>query len=72
MQSHMPGWARFGSSTDSASPSTECSPAIGILTTNIAYGGVDRRTMYITESESGVILRATMPVAGKTMHSHQT
>ena len=43
-----------------------------VLTTNIAYGGVDRRTMYITESESGAILRATMPVAGKTMHSHQT
>jgi gluconolactonase len=44
----------------------------GILTTNIAYGGADRKTMYITESESGAILRATMPVAGKTMHSHQT
>ena len=27
LQSRMPGWARFGSSTDWASPSTECGPA---------------------------------------------
>ena len=38
--------------------------------TNIAYGGTDRRTLYITESESGSILRAAMPVAGKAMFSH--
>lgn len=43
----------------------------GILTTNIAFGGPDRKTLYITESESGSILKATLPVAGKTMYSHQ-
>jgi gluconolactonase len=43
----------------------------GRLTTNIAYGGPDRRTMYITESDSGSILRAEMPVAGKPLYSHQ-
>jgi gluconolactonase len=42
----------------------------GIRTTNIAYGGEDRRTLYITESEQGVILRARMPVAGRPMYSH--
>ncbi len=42
----------------------------GVLTTNIAYGGDDRRTLYITESETGAILRATMPTAGKAMYSH--
>jgi gluconolactonase len=41
------------------------------MTTNIAYGGTDRKTMFITESETGTILRAKMPVAGRAMFSHQ-
>jgi gluconolactonase len=44
----------------------------GRLTTNIAYGGPDRRTMFITESDSGCVLRAEMPVPGKPMYSHQS
>jgi gluconolactonase len=43
----------------------------GTLVTNIAYGGPDRKTMYITESESGTILQAKMPTAGREMFSHQ-
>jgi gluconolactonase len=43
----------------------------GRMTTNIAYGGPDRKTMFITESETGSILRAQMPTAGKLMFSHQ-
>ena len=43
----------------------------GRLTTNIAYGGPDGRLMFITESKSGCVLRADMPVAGKRMYSHQ-
>jgi len=43
----------------------------GMLTTNIAYGGPDGKTMYITESESGTILRAALPTAGRAMFSHQ-
>jgi gluconolactonase len=39
-------------------------------TTNIAFGGSDRRTIYITESESGTILRADIPVAGLPLFSH--
>jgi gluconolactonase len=42
----------------------------GLKTTNLAYGGPDRRTLYITESETGTILTARMPVAGALMYSH--
>lgn len=43
---------------------------VGPLTTNCAYGGPDRRTLFITESKSGTILTAQMPVPGRTMFSH--
>ena len=42
----------------------------GEMTTNIAYGGVGNRTLYITESRTGSILTAPLPVAGKRMFSH--
>lgn len=42
----------------------------GIRTTNVAYGGSDRRTLHITESEQGVILTARMEVPGRRMYSH--
>ncbi len=38
------------------------------LMTNIAFGGPDRRTLYITDSLNGEILTARMPVAGKPMY----
>jgi gluconolactonase len=41
----------------------------GHHTTNIAYGGNDRRTLFITESASGTVLKAAMPVPGKLMFS---
>ena len=41
--------------------------AAGISTTNLAYGGPDRRTLYITESESGSILRCEVPTAGRRL-----
>jgi len=40
------------------------------MTTNVAYGGADGRTLYIVESKSCSILTARMPVAGKRMYSH--
>jgi gluconolactonase len=43
----------------------------GDFITNVAYGGPDRRTLYMTESQTGSILVATMPVAGQAMYSHQ-
>jgi gluconolactonase len=38
---------------------------------NCAFGGPDRRTLYITEALSGDILTARMPVAGKLMYGLQ-
>jgi gluconolactonase len=38
--------------------------------TNCAYGGPDRRTLYITDAETGSILTARMPVPGRAMFSH--
>ena len=37
---------------------------------NLAFGGADRKTIYITESLSGDILMAKMPVAGKVLYGH--
>jgi gluconolactonase len=42
----------------------------GLSTTNVAYGGPDRKFLYITESDSGTILRAKLPVAGQPLYSH--
>jgi gluconolactonase len=42
----------------------------GIRTTNVAYGGPDRRTLFITESEHGAILTAHLEVPGRPMYSH--
>ena len=43
----------------------------GHATTNLAYGGADRKTLYITESSSGQILMAKVPVAGGVLYSHR-
>jgi gluconolactonase len=41
------------------------------LMTNVAFGGPERRTLYITDSLNGEILTAAMPAAGKKMFAHQ-
>lgn len=43
----------------------------GLMTTNCAYGGLGNKTLYITESKTGTVLSAPMPVAGRAMYSHQ-
>jgi len=43
----------------------------GQFTTNLAYGGPGNRYLYITEGDSFSILRAEMPVPGRSMYSHQ-
>ena len=43
----------------------------GLATTNVAYGGSDSKKLYITESESGCVLVARIPVAGRIMESHR-
>lgn len=41
-----------------------------LATTNIAFGEADRKTMYITESDSGTILTADVGIAGSILYSH--
>lgn len=41
----------------------------GGFLTNIAYGGPDRRTLYMTNSDTGEILVAEMPVPGRKMYA---
>ncbi len=43
----------------------------GLMTTNIAFGGPDNATLYITESATGTILQAELPIAGAKLYSHQ-
>ena len=45
--------------------------ATGTYTTNVAYGGPERKHVYITESDTGTILRAELKVPGQTMYSGQ-
>jgi gluconolactonase len=42
----------------------------GIMTTNIAFDGAGNRSLFITESDTGSILRATLPNPGRRMASH--
>jgi gluconolactonase len=41
----------------------------GLHTTNVAYGGEDGKTLFITESGSGTVLSARLDVPGKRMFS---
>jgi gluconolactonase len=38
--------------------------------TNVAYGGPDRKTLFITEAESGCILSTRMDVTGRVLYGH--
>lgn len=42
----------------------------GAVITNCAYGGLDNRTLYITESSSGCVLTAELPTPGRLLFSH--
>jgi gluconolactonase len=42
----------------------------GLLTTNIAFGGPDNRALFITESDTGSILRAELDSPGRRLYSH--
>jgi len=41
----------------------------GLATTNVAFGGPENRTVFLTESETGTVLSAELPVAGAGMYS---
>jgi gluconolactonase len=44
---------------------------VGRYTTNLAFGGRDNRMIYITESDTGTILHAHVPIPGRVLYSHQ-
>jgi gluconolactonase len=52
-------------------PMARIQSTIGHHTTNMAYGGPDGRTLFITESESGTLLKADMSVPGLQLFSHR-
>jgi gluconolactonase len=41
----------------------------GLSISNMVYGGPDRKTLYLTESSTGSILTAQMPVAGRKLYA---
>ncbi|HZP88691.1 MAG TPA: SMP-30/gluconolactonase/LRE family protein [Burkholderiales bacterium] len=57
--------------TELGEPIARIRSCTGLMTTNVAFGGADRKDLYITESATGTILRARLSVAGKVMYSHQ-
>ncbi|MCD8504016.1 MAG: SMP-30/gluconolactonase/LRE family protein [Burkholderiaceae bacterium] len=44
----------------------------GHAITNLAFGGIDNREVFVTESESGCVLRFKAPVPGTRVHSGKT
>ena len=44
--------------------------AAGSFFTNVAFGGPDRRTLYVVDSGNGAVLTAHLPVPGRAMYSH--
>ena len=55
---------RVGRPTHHVDPQGEC------FVTNVAFGGPNGTSLFMTDSGSGRILQAAMPVAGKPMFSH--
>ena len=51
-------------------PLAEIRSCAGLGTTNAAFGGPERKTLFVTESETGSILKAELSVPGKLMYSH--
>ena len=42
----------------------------GLRTTNVTYGGLDGRDLFVTEAESGAILRVRPDVPSRRLLSH--
>ncbi len=45
-------------------------PPEGVMTSNLCFGVSDTRTLYITESQTGCILKADLPEAGMPLFAH--
>ena len=55
---------------EKAEPVCRFTSGHGDSLTNHAYGGADRKTLYVTEARKGLILAAAATVPGRTMYSH--
>ncbi len=53
-----------------AEPLARIASCAGYSTTNLAFGGDGRRDLFITESETGVILKAALAAPGQRLYSH--
>jgi hypothetical protein len=53
-----------------AEPLDRIASCAGWSTTNLAFGGADRRSLFITESETGSVLRAALETEGMGLYSH--
>jgi len=51
-------------------PTHRIDPCTGLFCTNVAFGGPANKVLFITESESGCVLRAELPFAGRVMYYH--
>lgn len=56
--------------TRTGEPTFRIKSATGMTTTNLAFGGLENSELFITESDTGNILRAQVGVGGKPMFSH--
>lgn len=55
---------------DRGRPTAEIPAPSGRLTTNVAYGGADRRSLFITEADTQSVLVARVPTPGLAMYAH--
>ncbi|MCK8786107.1 SMP-30/gluconolactonase/LRE family protein [Roseomonas sp. NAR14] len=53
-----------------AEPLDRIASCAGWSTTNLAFGGPENRSLFVTESETGSILRAELETPGLPLHSH--
>jgi gluconolactonase len=54
--------------SDRGEPLLRIDSPVSAVITNCAYGGPDGRDLYLTEAESGVVLRARLPHPGLKLH----
>ena len=67
----MPGTGSVWVFSPTGEPLYRVVSCAGMRPTNLAFGGADRRRLFITESSSGSILAATLPTPGLRLFSHQ-
>ena len=66
----MPGLGSVWSFSPEGEPLYRLRMPVGKKPTNVAFGGSENKSLFVTESDTGSIVRAEMPVAGKSMYSH--